>query len=158
MSALFDLSGKVAIVTGANTGLGQGLAIGLVEAGAAMVAMGRTDPAETLARIKDKGGRAAFVKANLDSIAKLDDAEINANRNGGSNDAKADAAVRFAVKVATERGHVSDADVKSLRDAGYEDGEVVEIVLHVAVNTWTNYFNEVAGTEIDFPVAAPLAK
>lgn len=91
-------------------------------------------------------------------VAKLDDAEINANRHGGSNDAKADAAVRFAVKVATERGHVSDADVKALRDAGYEDGEVVEIVLHVAVNTWTNYFNEVAGTEIDFPVAAPLAK
>jgi len=91
-------------------------------------------------------------------VAKLDDAEINANRNGGSNDPKADAAVRFAVKVATERGHVSDADVKALRDAGYEEGEVVEIVLHVAVNTWTNYFNEVAGTEIDFPVAAPLTK
>jgi uncharacterized peroxidase-related enzyme len=91
-------------------------------------------------------------------VAKLDDAEIEANRRGGSNDIMADAAVRFAVKVATQRGHVGDADVKALKDAGYDDGQIVEIVLHVAVNTWTNYLNEVVDTEIDFPVAAALSK
>jgi alkylhydroperoxidase family enzyme len=40
--------------------------------------------------------------------------------------------------------------------AGYDDAQVIEIVLHVALNTWTNYINEVAKTDIDFPIAAPL--
>ena len=86
------------------------------------------------------------------NLAKLDDAEITANRTGASNDPKADAAVRFAAKVARERGHVSDDDVRAVKLAGYDDAEVIEIVLHVALNTWTNYINEVAKTDIDFPV------
>ena len=86
------------------------------------------------------------------NLAKLDDAEITANRNGASNDPKADAAVRFAAKVARERGHVSDDDVRAVKLAGYNDAQVIEIVLHVALNTWTNYINEVAKTDIDFPV------
>ena len=88
------------------------------------------------------------------NVAKLDDTEIAANRNGASNDLKADAALRFAVKVVRERGHVSDADVAAVRAAGFDDGQIVEIVLHVALNTLTNYVNEVAKTEIDFPVIA----
>lgn len=91
------------------------------------------------------------------NLAKLDDAEIAANRNGGSNDPKADAAVRFASKVASARGHVSDEDVRAVRLAGYDDAQVIEIVQHVALNTWTNYINEVARTEIDFPVVAARA-
>jgi len=86
------------------------------------------------------------------NLAKLDDAEISANRGGASNDPKADAAVRFAAKVARERGHVGEDDVLAVKAAGYDDGQVIEIVLHVALNTWTNYINEVAKTEIDFPV------
>lgn len=92
------------------------------------------------------------------NLAKLDDAEIAANRNGASNDPKADAAVRFAAKVATARGHVSDEDVSAVKAAGYDDAQVIEIVQHVALNTWTNYINEVAKTEIDFPVVAARAK
>jgi len=86
------------------------------------------------------------------NLAKLDDAEIAANRAGQSNDPKADAAVRFAVQVARERGHVSGADLQDVRAAGYSDAQLIEIVQHVALNTWTNYINEVAQTEIDFPV------
>jgi uncharacterized peroxidase-related enzyme len=86
------------------------------------------------------------------NAAKLDDAEITANRSGASNDPKADAAVRFAAKIARERGHVSEDDVRAVKLAGYDDAQVVEIVQHVALNTWTNYINEVAKTEIDFPV------
>jgi uncharacterized peroxidase-related enzyme len=86
------------------------------------------------------------------NVAKLDDAEIAANREGTSNDANAEAAVRFAASVANARGHVSDADVRAVKAAGYDDAQVVEIVLHVALNTWTNYVNEVGGTEIDFPL------
>jgi len=86
------------------------------------------------------------------NLAKLDDAEIAANRSGASNDPKADAAVRFAAKVARERGHVAEDDLRAVRLAGYSDAQVIEMVLHVALNTWTNYINEVAKTDIDFPV------
>jgi uncharacterized peroxidase-related enzyme len=88
------------------------------------------------------------------NVAKLDDAEITANRSGASNDLKANAAVRFAAKVVNARGHVSDADVAAVKAAGFDDAQIVEIVLHVALNTLTNYVNEVARTEIDFPVVA----
>ena len=88
------------------------------------------------------------------NLAKLDDAEMIANRSGTSNDAKADAAVRFAAKVTHLRGHVSDEDLQAVKAAGYSDAQVIEIVQHVALNTWTNYINEVAKTDIDFPVVA----
>lgn len=91
------------------------------------------------------------------NMAKLDDAEIAANRRGGSHDRKADAAVRFAALIVQERGHVSDADVRAVRMAGYDDAQIVEIVVHVALNTFTNYLNEVAKTEIDFPVVSAEA-
>lgn len=91
------------------------------------------------------------------SVAKLDEAEILANRHGHSNDPVADAAVRFAVKVVGARGKVGDDDLRAVRLAGYDDAQIVEIVQHVALNTWTNYINNVAGTVIDFPVAKALA-
>jgi uncharacterized peroxidase-related enzyme len=87
-------------------------------------------------------------------LAKLDDAEIAANRSGASNDPKADAAVRFAAKVTEQRGKVGAEDLTSVRNAGCSDAEIIEIVQHVALNTFTNYINEVARTEIDFPVVA----
>lgn len=86
------------------------------------------------------------------NLAKLDDAELAANRRGMSNDPQADAAVRFAVKVVNNRGHITDADLSAVRMAGYSDAQIIEIVLHVALNTLTNYVNEVAKTDIDFPV------
>jgi uncharacterized peroxidase-related enzyme len=88
------------------------------------------------------------------NVAKLDDAEITANRSGASNDVKADAAVRFASNVVQQRGHVSDDEVRAVRSAGYTDAQIVEIVQHVALNIWTNYINSVAKTDIDFPVIA----
>ena len=94
-----------------------------------------------------------WLAAGMDGmIAKLDDAEITANRNGASNDPKADAAVKFAATVTRERGHVNDAALQSVRAAGYDDAQILEIVLHVALNTLTNYVNEVAKTDVDFPV------
>ena len=91
------------------------------------------------------------------NLAKLDEAEIMANRHGHSNDPKADAAVHFAATVTKARGHVEDADLRAVKMAGYDDAQIVEIVLHVALNTWTNYINEVAQTVVDFPVAKALA-
>lgn len=91
----------------------------------------------------------AYIGRNL---AKLDDAEIAANRNGASTDPTADAAVRFAARVAQSRGHISDAEFSAVKLAGYTDAQIIEIVQHVALNTWTNTFNSVFQTEIDFPV------
>jgi uncharacterized peroxidase-related enzyme len=86
------------------------------------------------------------------NLSKLDDSEMAANRNGASTDPKADAAVRFAAKIVRERGHVSGGDVEAVRRAGYDNAQIIEIVLHVALNTWTNYVNTIAATEIDFPI------
>jgi uncharacterized peroxidase-related enzyme len=86
------------------------------------------------------------------NLARLDDAEITANRNGGSNDPKADAAVRFAATIARSRGQISNADFAAVKLAGYSDAQLIEIVQHVALNVWTNYFNNIFKTDIDFPV------
>lgn len=91
------------------------------------------------------------------NLAKLDDAELTANRDAASSDPKATAALRFARAVVAERGHVPAAEVEAVKAAGYTDAQVIEIVLHVALNTLTNYVNTVAGTEIDFPVVAHRA-
>lgn len=91
------------------------------------------------------------------NLAKLDEAEIAANRAGGSSDPKADAAVRFAVSLVRNRGQVSEADVSAVKLAGYGEGEIVEIVAHVALNTLTNYLNEAFGTPIDFPLVSAAA-
>lgn len=85
------------------------------------------------------------------NVAKLDDAEIAANRRGTSVDARAAAAVRFARQVVQQHGHVADEDLRAVRAAGYDDAQIVEIVQHVALNVWTNYVNSVAQTVIDFP-------
>ena len=62
------------------------------------------------------------------NLAKISPEEIALNRKGESGDATANAAVQFAAKVAKERGHVSDTDIKAVRDAGFTDAQVVEIV------------------------------
>lgn len=85
------------------------------------------------------------------NLAKLDDAEITANRSGASNDIKVDAAVRFAAKLARERGQVSDAEVAAVKRAGYSDADIVEVNAHVALNMFTNIVNEALKTDIDFP-------
>ena len=86
-------------------------------------------------------------------LLKLDEDELALNRTGRSGDPKVDAAVRFAKLVAEARGQVSDADVAAVKAAGFTDAELVEIVAHVALNTLTNYVNEVFQTEVDFPRA-----
>ena len=86
------------------------------------------------------------------NLAKITPEEVALNRIGASGDQKADAGVRFAVKVTESRGHVSDEDLAAVRKAGYTDAQVIEIVSVVAENTFTNLINNVAQTEIDFPV------
>jgi alkylhydroperoxidase family enzyme len=68
------------------------------------------------------------------------------------NDPTADAAVRFAATVARTRGHLAESDFTAVKAAGTTGAQVIEIVQHVALNVWTNVFNEVFQTEIDFPI------
>jgi alkylhydroperoxidase family enzyme len=82
----------------------------------------------------------------------LDDAEITANRSGASNDPQAEVAVRFAAKLVRTRGVIGDDDIRALRTAGYDDGQIVEMVLHAGLNTLTGYLNKVADIDVDFPV------
>jgi 2-deoxy-D-gluconate 3-dehydrogenase len=72
MPAPFDLSGKVALVTGANTGIGQGIAVALAEAGADIIAAGRTPPSETRALVEATGRRFLAVSADFSTTEPID--------------------------------------------------------------------------------------
>jgi 2-deoxy-D-gluconate 3-dehydrogenase len=71
MTHPFDLSGRVALVTGANTGLGQAIALALAGAGADIVALGRSAPTDTQAQVAALGRRFAWIEAALDDIAPI---------------------------------------------------------------------------------------
>jgi uncharacterized peroxidase-related enzyme len=92
----------------------------------------------------------------LGKRAGLSDADILDSREGKSSDPKTNALLRFARTVVAKRGLVDDADVEAVRAAGHGDAEIAEVVAHVALNVFTNYFNNVAGTAIDFPKAPAL--
>lgn len=68
MSGLFDLTGRVAVVTGANTGIGQGIALALAQAGADIAAVGRSAATETVEKVRALGRRAEIVSADLSTI------------------------------------------------------------------------------------------
>jgi uncharacterized peroxidase-related enzyme len=83
--------------------------------------------------------------------AGLDPASLAAARRAEAPDPKAAAGLRFSREILSSRGQVSDASLAHVRQAGFTDPEITEIVAHVALNILTNYFNNVAGTEVDFP-------
>jgi AhpD family alkylhydroperoxidase len=88
----------------------------------------------------------------------LGEAEVAAARRGESADARIAEGLRFARLLTEKRGRITAADVDRVRAAGYSDGEIAELVAHVAVNVFTNYFNLVNLTPVDFPHVKPLSK
>ena len=82
--------------------------------------------------------------------------QIRDSRRGTAIDPKADAIVRFARKLVDDRGRVNDDDMAEVRAAGLDDGAIAEVVANVALNNFTNYFNHVAETDIDFPKAEEI--
>jgi uncharacterized peroxidase-related enzyme len=92
------------------------------------------------------------------NVAKITPEEILAARKGRSSDQSAEAAIRFSLAVAQSRGKVSNADLADLKSAGFSDAATLEIIATVALNILTNYVNNVAQTDIDFPVVQPLQK
>ncbi|GAA2991896.1 carboxymuconolactone decarboxylase family protein [Kitasatospora albolonga] len=86
------------------------------------------------------------------NIAKIDGDEATEARAGRSGDVKAQAALTFATAVLRTQGGVEDTDVKAAKEAGLTDGEVAEVIAHVALNVFTNYLNKAADVAIDWPV------
>lgn len=70
---------------------------------------------------------------------------------GRSNDPRTAAALTFVGNVVKDRAHISNADVDALRAAGFDDGQVVELLAHVALNLFTNYLNVALNVPVDFP-------
>jgi uncharacterized peroxidase-related enzyme len=83
-------------------------------------------------------------------------AAMNEAQHGRSADPRIAAALAFAVTLVERRGQVSDSDLASLRAAGFDAGEIVEIIAHVALNLFTNYVNLALDVTVDFP-RVPLA-
>ncbi|MGD9810231.1 MAG: carboxymuconolactone decarboxylase family protein [Sphingobium sp.] len=90
----------------------------------------------------------------LAGLAGVSKEEAALNLRGEASDAKARVAVDFATAIVADRGHVADIQIAEIREAGFSDGEIAEIIAHVAMNIFTNYFNHIAGTDIDFPVVS----
>jgi uncharacterized peroxidase-related enzyme len=88
-------------------------------------------------------------------MAKLSAEDIILARKGHATDAKRDAVVQFARKVIENRGHVSEADLNVVREVGYTDANIIEIVALVAMYSLTNFFNNVFDHDKDFPAVAP---
>ncbi|OJV62587.1 MAG: carboxymuconolactone decarboxylase [Burkholderiales bacterium 64-34] len=78
-------------------------------------------------------------------------AEMAAAQVGESAEPKTAAALRFALKLVNDRAQVKDADVQALRDVGFDEEQIVEILAHVALNLFTNYVNVAFDVPVDFP-------
>ena len=74
-----------------------------------------------------------------------------ASREGDGGNERATAALTFAKRVLEGKGQIDEADLAAVRAAGFSDGEIAEIIAHVALNVFTNYFNIAAQVDIDFP-------
>lgn len=114
---------------------------------------------EQIALVVGETNRCGYCLAAHTALGKgvgLSEAETCDARRAEATDDKERAALQFARTIVIERGWVSDEEVQTVRQAGYDDGQIAEIVANVALNLFTNYFNHVAGTEVDFPVAPEL--
>ncbi|MEO6815218.1 MAG: hypothetical protein ABI177_00830 [Edaphobacter sp.] len=81
----------------------------------------------------------------------LNEQQIVASREGNGGGEKATAALTFAKHLLDRKGQASESSLATVRAAGYSDGEIAEIIAHVALNVFTNYFNIATKVDIDFP-------
>ncbi len=88
-------------------------------------------------------------------MSGLTEAEIRSSRESAANDSRTAAALAFCRELVAQRGSVPAPALQQVRDAGWSDGEIGEMVAHTALTIFTNYFNLTAETDIDFP-AVPI--
>jgi uncharacterized peroxidase-related enzyme len=94
----------------------------------------------------------SYISTNL---AKITPEEIALNRQGRSGDPKRQAAVAFAKALIETRGRVSDAQFAAVKDAGWTDPNIVEMIALTAQFLLTNFMNNAVQTPIDFPEVSP---
>ena len=100
-----------------------------------------------------------YCRAAHTTIAKmtgLSDDEVLAVRRGKSDNQKYNALSQFAHHVLQTKGFVEDSDIQKMSDAGYTDGNLVEVAAVIAHTTFSNFFNHIHNTEVDFPEAPTL--
>ncbi len=90
----------------------------------------------------------------IGKLTGLTDQQTLSSRNGQGTSPKATAALAFARELLEKRGQVPASSVLALRDQGFTDGAIAEIVAHVALNIFTNYFNIALDVDVDFPRVA----
>ena len=83
--------------------------------------------------------------------------EMQLARNATAAEPKAETMLRFTRSVVLQRGEISDEDFQAMRKSGFSNSQIVEIVANIALNIFSNYFNSVAKTEVDFPLLQPGA-
>jgi len=126
-------------------------------------AMGQTSLGEKLqnqVRLNTSENNACdYCSSILTAIAPsagLSAADVLAGRTGNTEETKTKAAMAFAHDVLESRGKVSNEQLASIRDAGFDDAAIVEIVANVVHGCFTNFLNNVADTELDIPRVEPL--
>jgi uncharacterized peroxidase-related enzyme len=82
----------------------------------------------------------------------LSDDEIRLVRQTDARDPHVKAMLYFVQAVVLQRGDITEEDFRSLRQAGFGDAQIIEIIANIALNIFTNYFNTVAKTEVDYPL------
>ena len=90
----------------------------------------------------------------IGKMTGLSEAELEMARRAGSASPDIAAALRFAKQLVASKGQISEAEWGAVRQAGYTDAAIAEIIAHTALNIFTNYFNNAAGVELDFPKIA----
>ncbi|HBN78256.1 MAG TPA: peroxidase [Planctomycetaceae bacterium] len=87
----------------------------------------------------------------IGKMVGLNPNQIIESRNGHASDSKADALLQFVHRVLESNGQIDDSDLDQFLAEGYSKGEVAEVIAHISLSVLTNFFNNVAKTEIDFP-------
>jgi len=115
---------------------------------------------EQIALTVGEGNQCSYCVAAHGAIGKmvgLNPSEISQARIASSADAKTQAALTLAAEIVERRGHISAAEIASFKAAGFADADVLEVLVNVVLNIFTNYTNHIAATELDFPVPEKLA-
>ena len=115
---------------------------------------------EQIALTVGEGNQCTYCVAAHSVIGKmvgLNQSEIIQARSASSVDAKTQAALTLAAQIVERRGHISAAEVASFKAAGFAEADVLEVLVNVVLNIFTNYTNHIAGTDVDFPLPEKLA-
>jgi uncharacterized peroxidase-related enzyme len=88
-------------------------------------------------------------------VGKLDDSELDLARHAKSSDPHTAALLTLSDAIVRGRGTIDDTVLQTARDAAVTDAEIAEVIAHIAINTFTNYFNIITGVDNDYPVIKP---